>query len=93
MTKPQSGSFNGGMGDKKNMDAFVARMAAGRAAAKSRASSEAPPSKPASIRRPKGAAPNPPSSPNTNTTVGSETRIPVPASGGMNVTITINGKR
>lgn len=43
MTKPQNGSFNAGMGDRKGMDAFVARMAAGKAAAKARGHSQAPP--------------------------------------------------
>lgn len=42
--KPQKGSFHAGMGDRKGMDAFVARMAAGKAAAaKNRGGSTAPP--------------------------------------------------
>lgn len=78
-----------GIQSKKDLDAFVARMASGKkVAAASRASSNAPPSAPRP-RKAKAAAPNPKNSPNENTVIGQETSIPLPkkSRGGMSVTI------
>lgn len=80
-----------GIASKKDLDAFVMRMANGRkVAAASRASSNAPPSVPAKPKRAKAAAPNPPS-PNANTVIGQDTKIPAPAkSKGRGASIVIN---
>lgn len=79
------------MHDKKKMDALVAKIANGKAAGPaSRAVSTAPP-RPAKSKATKVKAPNPPT-PNENTVIGNETKIPAPAKakhGGMHITINI----
>jgi hypothetical protein len=78
------------MQDKKRIDAMVTKIVNGTAGPKSRAVSTAPPRPAKAKSKPKAAAPNP-STPNENTVIGNETKIPVPAkskrSGGMSVTI------
>jgi hypothetical protein len=79
------------MHDKKKMDALVAKIANGSAGPKARSVSTAPP-RPAKAKASKKAAAQNPATPNENTVIGSETKIPAPMvkkqrGGGMSVTI------
>lgn len=65
------------MQDKKKIDALVTKIANGSAGPSARAVSTAPP-RPAKAKARKAAAPNPPT-PNENTVVGKDTKIPAPA--------------
>lgn len=77
--KKDVGAFRAGVGDAKGLQAFTEKMAG-----KGRAM-------PQKAKRSRMAAPNPPT-PNENTVVGGDTKIPAPAKsrgrGGMVVNIT-----